>query len=1140
MPTLHLHGPPLVVLDDGRTLPLAAREAALLAWLHGEGATPRARIAGLLWPAGTEAQARANLRQTLARLRRAAGELLADADGLLRLQPALRVAEPAPGAALLGLLAFDDAPEFAAWLEARRDAERRALQRQQVALAQAALQRGDGDAALAAADAVLALQPESEEAWRVRMQVYAQRGDRAAALQAWDDCRHALRAAFGVAPSPETQALGRQLLDDEALAAAGAEAAAAGGLPAALQRPPRLVGRDDALAALQQALALGHGALLLGPGGIGKTRLLAELARRNGPALAVGARPGDAAQPGALLERLVAGALRRFDPVLDAATRGDLERLAPQRLDRAAAAVVRSAPERQGLLHALRRLLAACRGTGVRLLLVDDLHFADEPSLEALHALLGAWRDAPPDAALLPVLAARDDEAGPAARSLLDLLAASGRAARVELTPLDADALHRLLDALGDAAPATDRAGLAAALHARVGGNPAFVLESLKALWLEAGMAEGGGRWSAGRALPLPATLHEAVRRRLQRLSPEALQLAQLAAVAQGDFSLSLAAAASGRAPLALAPLLAELAAAQVFDGQAFVHDLVAEAVRQSLPAALPAALHRLVAEHLATRAAAAGRVAHHLVQAGDAAAAVPWQLAAGDAARARWQMAAAAASYEAAGRTLAPPGGAAPRDEDTRLQALRAWRDAARCWSWASRHEAAEAALRAAEPLARGVAEQAPLQVLRTQGLFNRHRYGEALAAAAQMTAMLPAAAASLPPLELAWAARVVAQAVPHGAPVAAGLALLDTLQQGLGRGGATAADDEVAEARGLFLVARAALLHWDAQPLPAVSDLDAAWAIVRRRADPGAELLLLNLRMRVRHALGDLDGARADGEALLPLARRLEPGAMFVADTLHVLGMVELAAGRPAVGRARLQAHLDTLAGAALAPTAMLRISMALAATQQGRLDEAAQWLGEGPGGATALLRVFWLLARARLAQRREEPAAAQQGWRREAAAVDGLSPALQLQRAVGLASLAALDREPVPGELAPDLEALVALHARCVALGMRGFVRVAALAAAARASAEARHDEALAWARRALAAGDAVDGWVDEKASAWVVAGRVLAAAGQADEARRVRDAGRAWVEQAAAGWGDDAAARSAWCGQHPLHAELLRAG
>lgn len=67
----------------------------------------------------------------------------------------------------------------------------------------------------------------------------------------------------------------------------------------------------------------------------------------------------------------------------------------------------------------------------------------------------------------------------------------------------------------------------------------------------------------------------ESLRQRLARLTTDAPQLAQLAAVAQEDFSLSLASAAMGRAPLALAPLFAELESAQVLYGVRFSHDLV-------------------------------------------------------------------------------------------------------------------------------------------------------------------------------------------------------------------------------------------------------------------------------------------------------------------------------------------------------------------------------------------------------------------------------------------------------------------------------------------------------------------------------------------------------------------------------------
>ncbi len=147
MPRLHLYGPPQLTLDDGRALPLSAREAALLGWLHLQGPTARAQLAGLLWPGGDDAKARANLRQTLARLRRAAGDVLAEEDGVLRLAPGVALDEADAGGELLAGLQFDDAPELAEWLAARRDDARRSRQRERLVDAQARLADGDLDGA---------------------------------------------------------------------------------------------------------------------------------------------------------------------------------------------------------------------------------------------------------------------------------------------------------------------------------------------------------------------------------------------------------------------------------------------------------------------------------------------------------------------------------------------------------------------------------------------------------------------------------------------------------------------------------------------------------------------------------------------------------------------------------------------------------------------------------------------------------------------------------------------------------------------------------------------------------------------------------------------------------------------------------
>lgn len=1096
MPTLHLHGTPQVRLDGGAWLPLSAREAALLAWLHLEGPTPRARLAALLWPDGSEARARTNLRQTLARLKRSAGALWTeDARGLVLAAP-VADADDQP---LLGPLRFDDAEALSAWLEGRRAGQQRDRQRQSLQQLQQLLAADRLDEALPVSDALLAADPESEEAWRLRMELFYLRGDRAAALAAWDDCRLTLRQTFGVVPSAATQALGRLILAGEPPTPAR-PAAPAGGLPTALRRPPRLVGREALLHQVERCLALAHAVLLVGHGGLGKSRLLQELALRHEGALLVSASPADALTPDALFRRLLARAMTRWQPILDDVTRRDLAHWLP---GDAAPPRVHSDEDRQRLLRAAVRALHACHQAGLQVLLLDDLQHADDASLEGLTVLADHWLRHQRGA--VPVIGTRPDGLGEAGRRLLDQLADSGRAARFELAPLAQDELLALLEALPLPDPPADaawRQALAQALRERVGGNPGHVLESIKGLWLD-----GIERWAPGDELPVPPTLVESVRRRLQRLGDEALQLAQLAAVAGGDFTLALAAAALGRPPLALSPLLSRLAAAQVFHGQGFAHDLVAEAVRASIPDALAAALHRLVAEHLQAAPdarTAAARIAHHLQAAGDAGAAAPWHRESARQARNRWQMAAAAAAFEAAAQ--------AQGSADD-------WLDAARCWQQLRRDDEADQALQAAAarlPAAR----QTRLLPARTYWQFATRRLADAVAGAEALIDALQHDPQAIDAEDLAWSVRVVSLTVPYGTDIDRALHMAATVE-------ARIPPHDAAALRVLRL-ARGALLHWASRPLEAAADLEAAWLAADAVHEAGTRTALANQLMRARHALGDLAGALALGRLFLDEAPALEPGVIVISDVMHVVAMMEVAHGEPAAGMARWAALRRLLAEAGVTAPDLYQTSQALACIAVGRLDEAADWLQRHPPPGRpghGLQDLGWLLTRARLARQRGEDASP---WLDAAWRAEGLPPGLLLQRQVAVASI----RPPAYARLPP-------LLAQAQAQGLRGQARTLHLAAARAALAEGRAGEGVPHVQQALAMAAQVDAWIDEPATVWLVAHEVLQAAGRPDEAADVARTGADWVRERAAGW-SLAAERQAWLHGNPVHARLLALG
>jgi DNA-binding SARP family transcriptional activator len=709
MPTLHLYGSPQLRLDAERRLPLSARDASLLAWLALQGPTPRARLALLFWPDARPEQARGNLRQQLLRLRRHAGDVVTDADGLLRLGEGLALAPPEPESGeLLAGVDIEAGDEFLAWLDAQREADTRTRRESLLTRARRALEAGDLDLVLAETDALLREDAAQEEAHRLRMQAFYLRGDRAAAIAAWDDCKLALRAAFGVTPSQATTELGQLLLASDTAAPAAARS-----LPASLRRPPQRIDCPAASAPVEQAWALEHALLLAGPGGIGKSRWLDELAARSLPALRGAAQPGDA--PGALLQRLLQGL-----PTLGEAERQALAPLLPGTAE----------PDPAGAAAAQRRALATlvqclqqAAAEGLRSLVIDDLQALDPLSRFALQALLRAWLAG--ELPLRLLMGARLHELDAAGEALLEPLRASGRCLVQRLEGLNADQLHALLQGLALPLDPALLPALAEALHRHLGGNPAFVLESLKALW-QAGLED----WRPGDALPVPPSLRESVLRRLRRLSAEGLQLAQLAAVARAQFSVPLAAQALQRSTLALAPLFSELESAQVFEAGRFAHDLVAEAVGASLPDSLRPSLHRQVAELLIALKGDAQGIADHLDAAGSLREAAAWHRRAADQATERWQLELAAAGYTRAAQGLDPA--------QDRADRLRAWRDAARSWNGINRYAEASAALAEAAALASSDAEH--LAVLSSQLVtwLNTRRYAPLRGAADALAARL------------------------------------------------------------------------------------------------------------------------------------------------------------------------------------------------------------------------------------------------------------------------------------------------------------------------------------------------------------------------------------------------------------------
>jgi DNA-binding SARP family transcriptional activator len=637
----------------GAALPLSERDALLLAWLALEGATPRLRVAELLWPGADAATGRNSLRQRLFKLRRQVGLDLVTGQETLSL--AEGVAHDLAGSAqVLGGLVLSMGGDAVPWLQQERQRRRTVQADALTAQAAAAEREQDWSRALQHAQSRLALDPLSEAAHRGVMRLHYLAGDRAAALLAFDRCERQLKDDVGARPDAETLALLATI--ESAAPSPGLPATVTARHPASVMRPPRLVGRQGAWQALEDAWATGRLAVLTGDAGLGKTRLAGDFAAAHAAVMA-GARPGDERVAYASVSRLLRALPAAHLRGLDAGVRQELARLLPE-LDELAPA---RAPALQGGAAQARFFNAAALAFARQSVVFDDLHFADDASLVLLQAMAGNCGPSEPSRWLLT---SRPGEGSAALLNLFDAWRSASDVVQVPLSPLTLEQVRELLSSL--AWPGLDVQAAAPLLLQRSGGNPLFLLESLKAGWTVQDAAAGQPTSHA-----LVPGVQALIERRISRLSPGAVQLARCAALAAPDFSIELASHVLSLRTLDLADPWAELEAAHVLVDGAFAHDLIFEAARASVPGAVARQLHAEIAAFLAARGGEPARLAAHWTQASRwAEAGAAW--------------CAAAARSRLAGRALdaaALFGQAADcldraRDVDARFDALaqRAW----------------------------------------------------------------------------------------------------------------------------------------------------------------------------------------------------------------------------------------------------------------------------------------------------------------------------------------------------------------------------------------------------------------------------------------------------------------------------------
>lgn len=615
---IDVRGPTQVLAPTG-PVALRPKERAVLAaiaLIHPEAAGPD-RIADLVWGADPPATARQSIQNHVARIRQAAGDVVATTPTGYVLADTVE-ARPWVDGAGEPYADLADTPEVAA-------ARTRAL-----ALAESELDtrlttavREDEPEAVARLTEATAAQPFNEHRWLLLAVALTRRGQRREALAALAAARGHLADA-GLLPGAELRQLESWILDpaltagdvtDRALAAVGAAPRSAPA-PAARFHPHRddpFVGRSKELAELhrswQAVLATGAPRLVIveGPAGVGKTRLTDRfVAGLDGVRVLHGRNRQSADLPHAVLVESLA-------PIVATEAGPRVQ------TDTALAGLARLFPEHRPLGHAPEvapfdgdtRLARSVRAlveqvlAGPTVWCLDDLQWSAPETLAILETVLDGLANP-----LLVVVTVRHSSGGVA--DLLARLMALVPTTVVRPGPLSASDVGELIGrfAVGD----TDLGGVdAERVRARTGGLALYVSE-LARVARHVGVPVDPDA--------VPSAIREWITLRVSALDPDTRSVLELAAVIGEEADVAVLATAGGPDPTDVARRCDALVAAGLLLGDRpmegrpavvrFAHTLTHEVVYSLIgPGSLPAH-HFAVAEALAANATRFGRPPSH------------------------------------------------------------------------------------------------------------------------------------------------------------------------------------------------------------------------------------------------------------------------------------------------------------------------------------------------------------------------------------------------------------------------------------------------------------------------------------------------------------------------------------------------
>jgi class 3 adenylate cyclase/tetratricopeptide (TPR) repeat protein len=313
---------------------------------------------------------------------------------------------------------------------------------------------------------------------------------------------------------------------------------------------------------------------------------------------------------------------------------GELARMVPQLTSRLSEAPppreTDPDTERYLLWGAVVGLLREASSEDPLVLVLDDLHWADKPTLLLLKRVVSEGQGL----RALIIATYRESDLGrghPLSDALADLRSEQG-VERIALKGLDEQDVVEIMENAASHELDEASVGLSRELHRETDGNPFYTAELLRHLLESGGIyQQESGRWTVRGSLSelgLPESVREVLGRRVERLGEQACGMLSIAAVIGREFDVDVLFRVSEHSEEELLGLLEEAVAASVLNESAsvpgrfsFAHALINHTLYEDLGTTRRARLHRRVAEALeqclgAEPGARVSELAHHWAKA--------------------------------------------------------------------------------------------------------------------------------------------------------------------------------------------------------------------------------------------------------------------------------------------------------------------------------------------------------------------------------------------------------------------------------------------------------------------------------------------------------------------------------------------